>query len=260
MDEEREENRAHIRAHGRGAILVRPPVLNSPFSGDVETTWRQPPSSGKPAVRGTARYYRDSAGRVRIEQPLLSAGHTNQDRVIVTPDLTKRFAYLLDPSTRRATRIAYVGTPAGVAAHFVLPVTVSCVIEAFRPGLRRPVEEQSLGEETMSGVHVEGTRIRGIMPAALGVGETTDERWFSPELQLEMRARTEDRTIGVVESTVTITSRAEPPAALFELPADYEVGQFDGATALNPYTMSQAWSRTSAEIKRNCGPARPPGF
>ena len=265
MDEEKAASRAHIQAHNRGDILVRTPVLGSPFSGDVVTTWRQPASSGKHEVRGTARYYRDSAGRVRIDQPLLGAGAKHRQRIILTPDPNKPWAYLLDPAARAATRIARLGVPAGTATHFVLPVTVGCVIELFRPGLRRPLEEESLGEKTMSGVRVEGTRIRGMLPAALGTGETTDERWFSPELQLEMYSRTEDGTIGVGESRLTITSRAEPPAALFELPADYAVDvplgvPLGGATGLNAYTASQAWSRTSPHIKESCGPARPPGF
>jgi hypothetical protein len=262
MDEERAAIRAHVRNHSRGSILARTLVLNAPFSGEVETTWRQPSSRGRHAVKGTARYYRDSIGRVRIEQPLLGdAGNKNRHRIIMTPDPTKAWAYLLDPAARAAWKIGRLGVPAGGAPHLVLPVTVGCVIEGFRPGLRRPLEEESLGEETMSGVRVEGTRIRGILGPALGRGETIDERWFSPELQLELYARSEDGKIGVFESRMTISSRADPPAALFEIPADYEVDVPNGgATGLNPYTAPRPWSWWSPAIKENCGPARPPGF
>ena len=45
-----------------------------------------------------------------------------------------------------------------------------------------------------------------------------DERWFSPELKLEMYARSEDEQIGVVEYRVTPISRAEPPCRAFRGP------------------------------------------
>ena len=83
--------------------------------------------------------------------------------------------------------------------HFVLPVTMGCVIDLFRPGLHRPLEEESLGEQTMHGLRVEGTRVSGMLNFWLGPGSTMDERWFSPELKLEMHARSEDEQIGVVE-------------------------------------------------------------
>jgi hypothetical protein len=262
MDEERAATRAHIAAHGRGSILARTTVLDSPFSGDAVTTWRPPSGSGRHEVTGTARFYRDSAGRVRVEQTLLGSGTKHRQRIIVTPDPAKAWAYLLDPAAHTASRMSRSGAPSGAggAVHFVLPVAPRCVIALFRPGLRRPLEEESLGEQTIHGLRVEGTRIRGILPAALGRGETRDERWFSPELQLEMQARSEDAELGVVEFELTITSRDEPPAALFEIPAGYDVGEpVNGASSLNPYA-TEAWPKLSSSFKSSCGSAKPPGF
>jgi hypothetical protein len=142
---------------------------------------------------------------------------------------------------------------------FDLPVTMTCVIHLFRPGLHRPLEEESLGEQTMHGLRVEGTRVRGMLNAWLGPGSTMDERWFSPELKLELYSRSEDDQIGVVEYRMTTISRAEPQPELFEVPADYVKVQYGGGTSLNPYAP-EIWPTLSPSFKSLCGSATPPGF
>jgi hypothetical protein len=249
--------------HERGSILAAMPVLDSPFSGDAVTTWRPTSNTRTHEVRATARYYRDRSGRIRVEQTFVGhAGGLSPSRVIVTPDLNERWGYVLDPVTRTAVRISrsHPSTNAGGALHFVLPLSMSCVITLFRPGLHVPLEEESLGRRTMDGVLVDGTRVTGMLHAELGRGETIDERWFSTELKLEMYARSEDGEIGVVEYRVTTISRAEPPAELFEVPADYVLtAPYRGIVALNPYA-TETWPRLSPSIKSLCGSATPPGF
>lgn len=264
MDDERDAIKAHIAAHSRGSILVGTPVLDSPFTGDAETTWRPPSSNGTREVRATARYYRDRAGRIRVEQTFV--GHTGRQRpqrIVVTPDLNTRWAYVLDPAARTAMRISRTSgasVTSGGAVHFMLPVSMTCDIALFRPGLHTPLEEESLGERTMDGVRVEGTRIRSILNSWLGPGDTIDERWFSPELKLEMYGRSEDDQIGVVEYRVTPISRAEPPTELFELPADYDVTfRPRGMVSLNPYAP-EIWPTSSPSVKSLCGSKTPPGF
>ena len=264
MDDERDALKAHIERHSRGSILVSTPVLDSPFSGDAVTTWRPPSNSGHHEVRATARYYRDRAGRIRVEQTFV--GHTGRQRpqrVVVTPDLTKRWAYLLDPAARTAMRISRTSgasVTSGGAVHLMLPVSMTCNIALFRPGLHGLLEEESLGERTMDGVRVEGTRVRSMLNAWLGPGDTIDERWFSPELKLEMYARSEDEQIGVVEYRVTPIRRAEPPSELFEVPADYDLTtRFRGLLSLNPYSP-EIWPKLSPSARSLCGPGTPPGF
>ena len=260
--EEREAIRAHIEAHSRGSILARTPVLDSPFSGDAETTWRPPSNSGRHEARVASRYYRDRAGRVRVEQTFVGQTRgSSPQRVIVTPDVDRPWAYLLDPVARTAHRVSRSGSPAGLggAVHFILPVTMGCVIDLFRPGLHRPLGEESLGEHTMHGLRVEGTRVSGMLNFWLGPGSTMDERWFSPELKLEISSRSEDDQIGVVEYRMTTISRGEQPPELFEVPADYELdARYRGAVSLNPYKPD--WPSVSPAIKMKCGSAKPPGF
>ena len=263
-DEPPQDYQTWVREHERGSILVRTPVLDSPFSGEAVTTWRPTSKSQTREVRNSARYYRDRAGRVRVEQTFVgqSLGQT-PDRVVVTPDVDSRWAYVLDPASRTAMKVSRSGASsgAGAAVHFVLPVTMTCGITLFRPGLHSPLEEESLGERTMDGVRVQGTRFKGMLNAELGRGETIDEHWISPELKLEMYARSEDGEIGVVEYRVTTISRAEPPAELFEVPADYALANpyHRGMMGLNPYSP-EIWPTLSPAAKSLCGSGTPPGF
>ena len=261
-DGDRHESEPARAEHERGSILAPTPVLDSPFSGEAVTTWRPASNSASREVRSTARYYRDRAGRIRVEQTFV--GHPRgqtPDRVVVTPDVNGRWAYVLDPAARTAARTSRSASSmiVGAAVHFVLPVSMTCGITLFRPGLHVPFEEESLGERTMDGVRVEGTRVRGRLHVELGRGETIDERWISPELNLEMYARSEDGEIGVVEYRVTTISRAEPPAALFDVPADYVLDGYVGGLGLNPYSP-EIWSKLPPAAKSLCGSGRPPGF
>jgi hypothetical protein len=57
-----------------GGPFARPPVLDAPFSADATTTIRQTRADGNVTEWTTkARYYRDSAGRVRVDQRRASA-------------------------------------------------------------------------------------------------------------------------------------------------------------------------------------------
>ena len=75
-----------------------------------------------------------------------------------------------------------------------------------------------------------------------------------------MYARSEDGEIGVVEYRVTTISRAEPPAALFDVPADYVLdGSAGGRLGLNPYSP-EIWPKLPPAAKSLCGSGTPPGF
>ena len=51
----------------------------------------------------------------------------------------------------------------------------------------------------------------------------TSERWFSPELQLVVMARTSDPRSGETTYRLTNVKRGEPPADLFKVPSDYRM-------------------------------------
>jgi hypothetical protein len=79
----------------------------------------------------------------------------------------------------------------------------------------------------IEGVRADGTRITITIPAgAIGNEQPiriVSERWYSPELQLELLYKHSDPRTGETVRKVVNISRSEPPRSLFEAPADYKV-------------------------------------
>lgn len=223
-----------------GGPLTGPPVLDAPFSADATTTVQQTLGDGaRTERRATARYYRDRAGRVRVEQmiaPKPASG--GQVRITIHPDTATGKVYTLDPETRTARLGPRSGADwaIGGGSTFAVPLGGSRFL-VFAEGeqLRRraglvdnPVEETSLGTRQMSGVEVVGRRTMVMVPAGqLGNDrpmQIVDERWESPELKLVIYSRHSDPRTGEIDYRVTNITRAEPPPDLFLIPTGYTVG------------------------------------
>jgi hypothetical protein len=113
--------------------LSGPVVTNAPFSADAVTTITQILSDGTRIEQTTtARFYRDSAGRVRSEQTVLGLGAldpSSQPRTTITvmtePD--NRAMYTLDPVNKTARR------GADVRAYFALSASSGTVSVGATP-------------------------------------------------------------------------------------------------------------------------------
>ena len=96
-------------------------------------------------------------------------------------------------------------------------------------GVQRPRAQnsvESLGQNQIDGVRVEGTSYTTTFPAnsfgnemPIVVEKTT---WYAPELRLMLRTEERDPRIGTITYESEITSIDEPDAWLFEVPADYD--------------------------------------
>jgi hypothetical protein len=86
---------------------------------------------------------------------------------------------------------------------------------------------EKLEARSFDGVMAEGTRTTTTIPAGdLGNEQPihiVDERWYSPELQVVVMTRHSDPRAGETTYRLTNISRAEPAAALFQVPSDYAV-------------------------------------
>lgn len=233
-----------------GGPLGGPPVLDAPFSADATTTVRQTLSDGtRIERRATARYYRDRAGRVRIEQMIMGLEALNpaadrQVRITIYPDPAKGGVYTLDPATRTATRGSrdLAGLAVGGGDTFSAPAGGArfLIFSGVQRLRQRPwfggnaVEEQSLGTRRIAGVESVGHRATMTIPVGqLGNDrpmEVVDERWESPELKMVIYSRIADPRTGVVEYQLSNIRRNEPPPDLFKLPADYTIGPATGDT------------------------------
>jgi hypothetical protein len=224
-------------ADGAETIDTRPEciatvVRDAPFSAEAVTAWHPPANSGKAELRSVARYYRDGAGRVRVD---FVEGMSPQ-RVMIVPDADSRVAYFLDTAARtiiKSTR-GMLGMIVGSAGcfnnHFVLPLSMRRFI-SFHAS---PLDEESLGQRPIGGVQTTGTRFTMTLPAGVrGMGR--GERWVSSELNLVVYGRREDSEAGIVEHRLRRITRADPAAALFEVPSDYVETAFPCMTWENPY-------------------------
>jgi hypothetical protein len=228
-----------------GGPLTGPPVVEAPFSADATTIVQQTLANGtRIERRATARYYRDRAGRVRVEQMILGLDALNpaaerQVRITVYPDPSNGWAYTLDPVARTASRGPrdIFGEAVGGGDTFSVPLGGArfLVFHHGEPLRRRyglggnAVEDESLGSRPIEGVQATGRRITITVPVGqLGNDrpmQIVDERWESPELKhLLIYSRTSDPRTGVVEYRLTNIRRTEPPPDLFVVPSDYTVG------------------------------------
>lgn len=202
------------RADEPNGPFAGPPVTGAPFSAIATTTVHGRLTDGSPIQQAsTAYYYRDGAGRVRVEQTVPGS----QPRVTIrTTDIGKGLVYLLAADKKSATvgpRFA-ADRAVGGGRSFALPVDRLKFL-IFRPALLRVTSEgESLGTKTIEGVEVLGRRFTS--PAE---GQTY-ERWHSPDLAVVVAAtHTDERTV-VIEYRLTNLRRGEPDAELFALPAD----------------------------------------
>ncbi len=224
-------------------------VLGAPFSAEVTTVWRPPAGSGRAELQAASRLYRDSMGRVRVEQDFVQ--DRRSQRIILTPD--NKTAYLLDPVARTTTNpgprgLAELLVGSGGFSQFVLPLSMSRSVGFFAipdvpPDATNPGGGESLGERTIAGVPATGTRFVTRLPAGL-IGSGRAERWVSPDLKLMMYSRIEDPALGIVEFQVIRINRSEPRPELFEVPEDYVETRFPLHFVIeNPYTPKTSLTR-----------------
>jgi hypothetical protein len=214
-----------------GGPLSGSTVLNAPFSAEAITTVKARLWDGTHIDQTTTmRFYRDRAGRVRVEHLMegLPSPRTASERAIrtiVDPDPDDNWVYMLDPGTRTARGMgrSIMALMTGGGNSFAVPIGGNRFID-FRRALDEPLGEligvaattESLGSRRIEGVATTGRR------GTIDVGNIRleDERWESPELRLVIRARSSDSRAGVIEYALKKIETSEPRAELFELPPD----------------------------------------
>lgn len=221
--------------------------VKAPFSADAITTVRQTLRKGMRLEQSTTtRYYRDSAGRVRVELLMegLRAPRTRSERhilltvfpmTVVHPPATWRTGYTLDPVTCTA-RYTGRSRPLSSGGGHSLEVPIGGVrfVNYARAwdflGYHHPhflvadgVQRESIGTRRIEDVDTNGYRITASIPALPNrpAIDLVDEQWESPELHLIVYGRYSDSQGGVIEYRLTKIRRAEPPSELFVVPPDY---------------------------------------
>jgi hypothetical protein len=87
--------------------------------------------------------------------------------------------------------------------------------------------KESLGTQMIEGVSAQGDRQTSTIEAgAIGNDrpiQIVSERWYSPDLQMEVMTRHSDPRMGEEITRLINISRAEPDRSLFEVPAGYQI-------------------------------------
>ena len=205
-------------------------VTGEPYSAQAVTTTVQTLADGTTIKRQiTASIARDSEGRTMRSQTFDgfgAAGGQQNGATIVS---------IFDPVANQ--RIEYNATTK-TARILVLPQRSGA---GQGPGRQRGphgnhssqvgVQTESLSTQTIAGVSVDGTKTtRTIAAGALGNDKplvSTDEEWYSPELQMVIQSTRNDPRFGQTTYILSNLQRTEPNASLFQVPAGFQTKTVD---------------------------------
>ena len=228
------------------------PVKGAPFCATITTEHTQPFADGNRIhTTDTSNMCRDSEGRVRRESDLNLLGAAPQKsgaKMICITDPVAGFRYMLDGDTKTAHKMALPSSGNASAA----------VASGGQTGLRKeehvmiyrgtndsgptlnmffkndgqesdetPPTTEKLGDQTIEGIHVTGTRVTTTIPAGKMGNEqpivVTSERWYSPELKVTVMTKHNDPWAGELKTQFTNVNTAEPDRSLFLVPSDYKI-------------------------------------
>jgi len=199
-------------------------VKGAPFSAQVVRETVQHLADGNVIDhKSTGTFARDDQGRTRREMTLQNIGpwaSAGKAPVLVfINDPVTGQVYTLDQNKR----VAYKMPP---------PPKIGYVPENGRRSRRMEqfkseTQTESLGQKTMEGLAVDGTRITRTVPAGqIGNQDPiviTTERWYSPVLQTTILQKRTDPRFGTSTFQLTNINLSEPPTSLFAVPSDYTV-------------------------------------
>jgi hypothetical protein len=221
------------------------PVANAPYSADETTESVQTLADGtRIANSTTSKVYRDSQGRTRRELSFPAIkGSIPSHTMISISDPVAGVNYTLDPQQKVAHKMPSFAMTTGSNPEMTskLKAEMQSRIEAGNTTIRSNTMEyrvvasggssnakrEDLPSTMMEGVNVTGARETTVIETgAMGNDRPitiSSERWYSPELQMEVKSVRNDPRMGTTTHSVTNISRSEPDATLFQVPSDYRL-------------------------------------
>jgi len=172
------------------------------------------------------RLWRDSDGRTRSEFSLSSIGGPLplelNTTVTVIDDPAARERYMLQRGEHIAVTMPIVPCRAYSAGSEPDLTVGPPAPPGFGMKMSAPV---NLGERTVNGERLAGSRIEGTIPAgAIGNEQPirmSAEQWYGKELQVVVEATYRDPRTGETKYQLSKINRDEPDAKLFQVPDDY---------------------------------------
>ncbi len=224
-------------------------VTGAPYSAVAVTETRQTLADGNTISRKVqANVFRDSQGRTRRETTLTGVGPlaaTGASRTFVRIyDPVAGTAFVLHQDTKVAEKLRVPPSGRKSPANLQGKFNARMQEEIANGSLKK----EDLGVQTINGISAQGTRFTRTIPAGQAGNAKpiviTNERWYSPDLQIVIKTVRNDPRFGETAYTVTNIQRQEPAAALFAVPSDY--------------TVKQAGARGRGKMNRKGGPGAAP--
>lgn len=225
-------------------------VAGAPYSGEQTGESTQTLADGTHITRknSTAKAFRDSAGRTRLERPAFPVPPTNSSQVdmpiiVEITDPVTQVKYVLDSDKKIAHRQQFHSRPLAAVPN---QAEASTVILKPAPGTysgtsrtnsqAQQSSDEKLGTDTIEGLLVQGHRHTTTFPEGSQGNDrpisTVVEWWTSPELKVPILTKTTDPRSGEHTQRLTNISRAEPSPDLFQPPPDYTVVDESGSFSI----------------------------
>jgi len=218
-------------------IIESETVKGAPYSAEVVNESVQVLPDGNRIVhRSTQRVYRDSDGRTRRESDTPSGV---VEINISDPLLGKSWGLNADRriAIERPRTAALTGTINFSGELEKLSVILNGQLASFVArggsngivlnGVNEPAVEEKLTPKTIEGLRVDGIRRTTTIPAGTIGNEraivVTSDQWTSPDLKVLVLSESSDPRTGTSTYKLVNVKRGDPPAALFQVPADYTV-------------------------------------
>ena len=237
------------------------PVPKAPFTAEVEIISHQKLPDGTENIRTTTNHIaRNSAGIIYNERRMLvPTGFKGEPRLLSAHiyNPANRLSIFYEPATLLARETILrpavaarqmpikpptpalgdpwaASVPPTPSAQSPYPVggptsNPAAATAINNPGLPQQIQitETDLGEQTIDGTVLHGTRKQRTLPAEVsGTGKAvtiTTEYWYSPDLSVYLIVRNEDPRTGEQIVAVKHIDRHEPPNTQFMVPDNYKV-------------------------------------
>lgn len=239
-------------------IMDAEPVKGTPFCATISTEHTQNFADGNRIhTTDASTLCRDSEGRMRRESTLTLLGPAAQNppsKLITIIDPVAGFRYVLDPNVKVARKMPLALPPGAHKTSVTDGATVRDAVPRSgnvmfyqAPGAAGPdvigsqvfiqksgraenepdSNTENLGDQTIDGIHTNGTRVMTTIAAGKMGNEQpiviTSERWYSPELKATVMTKHTDPWAGELKTQFTNVNTSEPDPSLFAVPSDYKI-------------------------------------
>lgn len=229
----------HIETQGDTMTvnLSYPPYARTAIAG-VPYSAEYVPESVQTLADGThitrrqngQKVWRDSQGRTRTQRDLGPEPRLSDNGAFTLTEIDDPvggFFYVLDDQNKVAYRLVYVAPPVRqVVPQTPAKIHVSCQAQNARSARPQCISEE-IPPRDIEGVMADGWRTTQTIAVGVAGNDrpmvTTDETWYSPELQMTVLSKHFDPREGQTVRRWIHISRMEPDISMFTSPPGYLV-------------------------------------